>query len=1169
MSTRSIMVLGSVFAILTVTQPAWSQESRGTISGRVTDSSGSVVPGTSIEITNVATSVTVKTETNGLGDYLTPLLIPGEYRIAAEKTGFMRVVRSGITLNVNARLQLNLSLEVGAAAQTVTVTADLAQLDNLNASVGRVVGVREVRELPMNHGDPDNLIRLSGGVAFTDEPAKDQPWQSLNTAYAMAGSRSSRNEFTLDGASNTQRDVARGAIGQAWTPTGDSVAEFKVQTATFDATTGQTEGGVVNVSLKSGTNQFHGTMYYAKQTPSMNANLWFANMAGKPRADLKYNRVGGTFNGPVIIPKLYNGKNRTFFMFAYEYIKSIAVGGTAGGTVATVPTAAQRNGDLSALLKLGPHYQIYDPYTRTPAAGGRFGNQPLAGNIIPASRISPIARNILSYYPMPEQVGSADGGNNLDRSNGPSRVRHHTFLYKFDQNLGDRTRLMFRINTRRNDNLSVDYFGSGNPSLGAHFWHESAGFAFTANHSFSPSLILDIGVSDSGFVRAQDSHDAGRDFRIESLGFPASLQNAIAPPYQRFPWIYINGYNTLGSRVPLHKMTETRSGTVSLVKIAGSHQIRFGGEFRFYPYNENSGSASTATTLTFGESYTRGPLDNSPVAPRGQALASLLYGIPTGGSLTVPSNTDFAMSSKVWAGYFQDDWKVTRKLNLNLGLRYEIETSLTERYNRLVRGFAAAAVLPIEAQVLAKYAASPTPEIPVSQFSVRGGLTFAGVGGQPRGVNEMDTNNIMPRVGFAYSPDQRTVIRGGFGMYFGSLGTRLNDAIQTGFARYTEVVPSNDGGITFAGTLANPFPNGILQPLGAALGPMTNVGNAISFYNPKPAAARMHKYQVDIQREVFGGFVFSAGYLGNRGREIEVSRSPRALPNRYLSTSPTRDQTTINYLSANLPNPFNIPQFAGTGMAGSVIARSALLTPFPQFTGVSSFTYDGTSWYDALNVKVEKRFSHGYLVGLTYTFSKFIEATSLLNPGDAATAKVLSSQDYPHHIALSGLYELPFGRGRKFLSGISSVPQAVLGGWQLSYLYTYQSGLPISFGNVILTGDLHDVPLPKDQRDNYRWFNTSVFNQKSAEQLASNVRTLSARFGGIRADAYNYSDVSLLKKAQLSEKLNLEFRCEAINVFNQKTFDIPNTTPTATTFGWVTAQKNVPRRLQLTLRLQF
>jgi hypothetical protein len=347
------------------------------------------------------------------------------------------------------------------------------------------------------------------------------------------------------------------------------------------------------------------------------------------------------------------------------------------------------------------------------------------------------------------------------------------------------------------------------------------------------------------------------------------------------------------------------------------------------------------------------------------------------------------------------------------------------------------------------------------------------------------------------------------------------------------------------------------------------VGNAISFYNPKPLAARMQKYQVDIQREVFGGFVLSAGYLGNRGREIEVIRSPRALPNRYLSTSPTRDQTTINYLSANLPNPFNIPQFAGTGMAGSVIARSALLTPYPQYTGISTFSYDGTSWYDALNVKIERRFSRGYLVGLTYTFSKFIEATSLLNPGDAATAKVLSSQDYPHHMALSGLYELPFGRGRKYLSGMSGVPQAVLGGWQLSYLYTYQSGLPINFGNLILTGDLHDVPLPKSQRNNYRWFNTSVFNQKSAEQLASNVRTLSPRFGGIRADAYNYSDLSLLKKAQLSEKLNMEFRCEAINVFNQKTFDIPNTTPTATTFGWITAQKNVPRRLQLTLRLQF
>jgi len=407
-------------------------------------------------------------------------------------------------------------------------------------------------------------------------------------------------------------------------------------------------------------------------------------------------------------------------------------------------------------------------------------------------------------------------------------------------------------------------------------------------------------------------------------------------------------------------------------------------------------------------------------------------------------------------------------------------------------------------------------------------------------------------------------------MYFGSLGVRQSDPIQPGFSQVTQIVPSNDGGVTFAASLADPFPNGFLQPTGSSLGALTGVGNSISFFNPHPAAPRLMKYELDIQRELPGSFVMSVGYLGSRGTDLEVSRTLSALPNQYLSQSPARDQTTINYLSTNLPSPFaGIPQFSGTGLTGSVISRSALLAPYPQFGGVSYYTYDGKSWYDALNVKFEKRFSHGYLVSMTYTFSKFIEATSLLNAGDAAPVRAISTQDFPHHIALSAVYELPFGRGRRLLPKLNSVAQALIGGWDTSYVYTYQSGPPIPFSNVILTGNLHDVPLPNDQRSAERWFNTSVFNRNTAEQLASNLVTLSPRFAGIRSEAYNYWDMSLLKDVKLREKMTLEFRAEALNVFNQVTFGPPITSPTSTTFGQATAQRNVPRRIQLTLRLQF
>jgi hypothetical protein len=1147
--------------------PGWSQESRGTVLGRVTDSSGLVVPDATVQISNIATGVTVKGSANGEGNFFFSFLIPGTYQIIAEKTGFKRFQRDGIEVHVNDRLEVNIPLQLGVVSDTVTVTEEAPLLDTTSASVGRVVDSKEVRELPMNHGDPDNLIRLSGGVAFTDSPSKDQPWQMLNTAYAMAGQKSSTNEFTLDGASNTLHDVARGSVAEAWTPTGDSVAEFKVQTATFDASTGQTQGAVVNVSLKSGTNQFHGTAYWAKQMPNFNANLFFANIAGQKIGNFHYNRVGGTLNGPVIIPKLYNGKNRTFFMVAYEYIKST----TIAGTIATVPTAANRTGDFSALLKLGANYQIYDPFTRVPAANGRFSNSPLPGNIIPANQISPIAKNILSYYPLPDPTGgTSDFGNNLNRSQWPSRIPYDTQLYKFDQVVSDRNRFMFRLNKNYHESNDTDYFGFTNPALGAFFWTEAAGFAADDVHSFSSTLVMDIRISDTRFVRAQKPEVAGQNFMLSSLGFPTSIENQIQPGFHEFPAITMTGYTSLGSRTPLFKQTQTQSLTVSFDKIKGAHDFKSGGEYRRYPDNQWSGSSSTGLLLGFTEAYNQGPLDSSAASPRGQALAALLYGLPSSGTLTIPAASNFADVSSVIAGYLQDNWKVTRKLTLNLGLRYELESPMTERYNRAVYGFDPTAAQPFSAQVKANYALNPTPEISASAFSVNGGLTFAGVNGNSRALYARDTNNVMPRFGFAYSANPKTVVRGGYGIYFGSLGTRMQDAIQTGFIQNTTVIPTLDGGQTFSATLGSLFPNGFLPAVGSAAGALTNMGNALTFNPYHPVAARLQKFQVDIERELPGQVLLDIGYMGARDNDLEIVRSLSALPDQYLSTTGVRDQATINYLTANLPNPFTTPEFNGTGRAGSVISRAALLSPFPQFTSVSAYDYDGKASYNAMNVRIEKRFSHGFMAQANYTFSKFIESTSYLNPGDPLPTRAISNQDFPHHVSISGILELPFGKGRKFLSSSHSVAGVVLGGWQLAPVYTYQSGAAIGFGNSLLTCPISQVPISGKNNDKvYQWFNTSCFNRVSSQQLANNLITLSPRFGGIRADAYNYFDASIMKSTRIHERLAVEVRVEVLNLLNQVTFAAPNTSPTSTSFGQVTAQSNVPRRMQFTLRLQF
>jgi hypothetical protein len=1192
---RSVTVL---FISLTAST-VWSQESQGTILGRITDSSNLVVPGADVQITNVATTVTVQTVSNGAGNYSAPFLTPGTYRITVKKAGFKNVVRDGVVLNLNDRIEINVPLELGATTETITVTADTPLLDTTNASVGRVIGFRELRELPAEHGDPDNLIKLSLGVGFTDNPSKDQPWQSLNASYAMAGQHGALNEFTLDGTSNTLHDQGRGSIAQAWTPPGDAVAEYKVQTASFDATTGQTQGGVINVSLKSGTNQFHGTAYWGKETTSMNANLFFSNANNIPIAGLQYNREGGTFSGPVIIPKLYNGKNRTFFLFAYENIHSVTNLTGADAPVDTVPTDAERLGDFSALLKLGANYQIYDPLTITgPNASGRYTHSPLPGNIIPSNLINPISAKIFAcdpskvtllayvstpqttcYYPRPTSAGTIDGGNNYVPSSWPSRIPYHSELYKFDQVLGAKNRLMVRANFRYHTVNDSDQFGFNNPAMGAFFWNESEQYAIDDTHAFSPTLVMDIRISDARFLRAQKPTPAGQNWDLTQLGFPSYIENAIAPQFRQFPAILISdaaassGQQEVGARTYLYKQTQTREATVTFDKIKGNHDFKFGIDYRQYPDNQISGSNATDLTLSYGTTYTNGPLDNSPASPRGQGMASFLYGIPTSGSLQLPAASNFADMSWLYAPFFQDSWKVTRRLTLTLGVRYEYETAETERYNRAALGFDPNAAMPWASQVQANYAANPTPEIPASQFLLTGGLTFPSVNGHGQKLYNADTNNIMPRLGFAYSITPKTVIRGGFGAYFGSLGTRLQDVIQnSGFLATTNVITSVNGGVSYLANNNNPFPNGFVQPTGATLGAQTNMGNAISFFNQNPRSARLAKFQMDIEHEFPGHVLLDVGYAGSRNNDLEVTRSLSPLPNQYLSTSPFRDQATINYLTANVPNPFfGVPQFAGSTRGGSnTIARSVLLSPYPQFAGISYFSYDGKGWYDALNVRVEKRFSHGFMAQMTYTFSKYLEAVTLLNPGDAAPSKAPSNQDYPHHVAIAGIYEFPFGPGRHFLGNVHGVAKVLLSNWQIAPIYTYQSGVALGFGNAILTCPLSQIPISgKNTSKIGQWFNTSCFNRNPAQQLANNLITMSPRFGGIRGDAYNSWDASLIKDTAVRENVHLELRFEALNVFNQVNFAAPNTTPTSAAFGQVTAQNNVPRHLQLSLRVKF
>jgi hypothetical protein len=1145
----------------------FGQETRGSITGRITDPTGAVVAGVSVYATNTASNVVASTQSTSEGNYSIPYLLPGKYRLTAELAGFKTFVRENIEIRIDDRINLDFALEVGEISERVTVTAEVPMLESTTASMGQVIDQRRVAELPVAHGNPFLLMQLSAGVVYTQNAGLDRPFEPTHiVGYSMDGVRANKSEITLDGVQNST--VKRGTTDTiaGYTPPADIVQEFKVQTMPFDASVGHTQGGVTSITLKSGGNELHGSAYWGLLNPALNANLFFANKAGQPKGDFTYNRWGGSLTGPVYIPKLHNGRDRTFFTYGYEGIhEGRAMGAAYGSGTLTVPTEAQRGGDFSALLKLGSQYQIYDPFTRQPAPNGRTTVQPLAGNIIPASRISPIAKKLLSYWALPNAAGTADGLNNLIRVNDPEVITYYNHVARIDHAFSERHRMFGRVNTYRRFSYSSDWFRS-EATGGDSDWRQYAA-SLDDVYQISPTTLLNVRY---GFFRLQihQSPLNGKGFDLTSLGFPKNYTDAIDASYRAFPAISITGYTGSQDNWFRDPMAN-QSLEAHLTAVRANHTIRFGGDARQYRTYHYVWNNSSSGAFSFGNSWTNGPFDNSPSAPIGQGLAGMLFGLPTGGG--VDRNASFAEQSTVWSLYFQDDWRLTPKLTVNLGLRYELEGPLTERWDRSIRGFDFTTPSPLDAQVRANYARRPIPEVPAEQFRLMGGLTFANIGGQPRTLWTRDKDNFMPRVGMAYQWNAKTVIRGGFGVYYGALGLQRGDVNQNGFSQRTNLVPSLDSGLTFVATLANPFPGGIQEPRGAADGLLTFAGRGISFFDESPKAPVQQRWQFSVQRELPQRVLVEVAYVGNHGDDIQTSRDLRPLPLEYLSRTFYRDTATINYLSEQVPNPF-AGLLPGTSLNGNNISRSYLLSSgnYPHFTGLSTTENEGYSWYHALQVRSERRFAAGWTVTANYLWSKNMEATGRLNGQLSPLEYVISDQDRPHRFVVSSIVELPFGKGRRFLNGPSAAVDKIVGGWQVQGIYTAQSGQALGFGNALFIGDIHDITLPKSERRVERWFNTGAgFERASNRQLGSNYRVMPSRFNDVRSDGINSFDLSALKNTKIGERFNAQFRAEFLNAFNHTLFGNPNTSPTSSAFGQVTTQRGYPRRIQFGLKLLF
>lgn len=1125
-----------------------AQEFRSTLSGRVTDGSGASIPAVRISAVSTETGSRFQTQSGQEGLYVLPFLAPGSYHVSAEQDGFKTYKQDGIQIGTNTRVTVDIRLELGSQAESVTVTADAALLTTATASVGQVITSAQIENMPLNGRSPLSLAQLAYGVVPTSDPRLARPFDNNQTSqFSMGGGQTQSNELLLDGSPDMSRSRR-----VAYSPPMDAVTEVKIEAFQADAAYGNTAGGTVNVVTKSGTNEFHGSAYEFNQVSALKATPFFTNAAGQKKPVTRFNQFGVTLGGPVSIPKLYDGRNRLFFFFGYEGIRQ----SEPEPLFSTVPTAEQRTGDFSKLLNVSGAYQLYDPLTGI-GEGNRIRRQSIPGNVIPADRISPVARRVLEFYPLPNQPGTADGRQNYFSNT----VRSDTFssyLGRLDANLSDRHKLFW--NMRTNHRLESRGNRFNNIATGNFLTRENWGSSFDDVYTFTPTLLLNTRLSWNRYIDANTRPSTGFDFA--SLGLPESLRASSTRLV--LPIFNFGEYQDIGNSGGDSTPFDTYQIFTTLTKVAGRQSFKFGADLRRQVESSNNFGNSSGT-YDFNSAWTRGPLDNSPEAPIGQDLAAFLLGFPTGGNFQV--NATRTQSAHYFAFFVQDDVRLRQHLTINAGLRYEKETGTTERFDRTVSGFDYGAANRVTEAARRAYAANPNSLLPISNFNPAGGLTFAGP--DRRQVYSTYSHAIAPRLGITWSPaalGTNTVIRAGGGLFYAGIGT--TGIQQPGFSQTTPLAANVNNFLRPVLSLANPYPNGILQPDGASLGVNTFLGQNVTFTQPVFGQPYTWRWNFNIQRQIGSDAVVEVGYLGSRSAKLTENRDLNFVPLNLLSRSPVRDQATIDRLTAVVPNPF-AGLLPGTSLNGATTTLEQLVRPYPQFPGQAGVRVEGLSHgisrFHMLQVRAEKRLASGFQLLANFQWSKMLEATERLNAADPVLHYRIANEDRSYRLVLSGSYDLPFGRGKALGASAGPWLNRLIGGWRLNGIYIVQPGAPVEWGNVLyLGGDLN-----WEARNLERTFDVTRFNQNPREQLDRNVRTFSRAFPGYRGHGVNNLDASVFKEVPITERLQAQLRLEAFNAFNRTQFNAPELSPTNTNFGRITSAANLPRSLQLALRLRW
>jgi len=1136
-----------------------AQETTASVTGHVLDPAGAVVSGAKITAKMVTTGASYSTESDSTGLYRLPFLKPGPYEFTIEKPSFRGIVRTGIELTVAQKAVMDFTLEIGAVSQTVSVVGNAPLVQAESGDRNWTIGSQRLSAVTLRGMNSIETTWSAPGVTVTGSATKLRPFdtagsqgENINGGQSGQNGQTSGNLVLVDGVSSNTHGV-----GIGFNPISDAVQEIAVQATMYDAQYGWSTGGVVNTITRSGTNEYHGDAYEYLQNTHLNANSWGNNRNGIPRIPWHINMYGGSVGGPII-------KNKLLAFFAFQQIKQVQ----PDPFVTSIPTAAMAAGDFSHVFTSGGALQtIYDPLT-TVCSGGSCVRQAFPGNVIPADRINPVAKSVLGYLPAPNAVGNARTGLGNLVNTGASRKFVDNFPEyngRLDYNYSDGTQLSFRYSVNRLDETRGYHFSTisklnqAETSGNSPFSRANTAFTFQATHTFNPTTTLEFRTGMDHFTSTSGS-TISQGFNVSGLGFSPQFVTQASPWFPKFTW---NGYEGAGSNPEGVTPSDlTYSTELVLAKTFNRHNIKAGFQNMEIAENVISPGYSAGYFNFSGNFTTADPLHQSGAT--GNSVADFLLGDAAGGF--IQRQSDPALMEHLWSVFVQDDIHVSNRLTLNLGLRWDYLGPLSDRFNALTRGFCATCASPLQ----------------VPGMNLNGGLLFAGTRDTPRGIFDPHYNNFGPRVGFAYRLGDSTVLRGGYGMVYGQ--AMDNPGAAPGFSQTTSMLTSVQTGIPY-NTLTNPFPQGVLSPVGSVGGLATSIGQGIAFADPQMNIPRTQQYSFEIQRRFGANWLVSAAYVGSRSARLPVNQQLNYLPLAAL-------QQGAAALTASVPNPFlnvaaNSPYrslMQGTFLGAPTIQQQQLLLPYPQFGGITDlFTPVGWSKYNSLQLELIKRLSAGLDFSVAYTWEKTMQALSYLNPTDSQLAPVISPFDVPQQLKLSSVWYLPFGRGKHFGSSAGPLTERLLGGWSISATARLQQGMPInSPSGVAPTGHPASIASPTLNH----WFNTCT-------RLANGTTTncgadaqpawmalqpfqlvgWSPYLNSVRRPGIDSLDLSVAKATTIKERYSLMFRADFINATNTpQWFNGPDTNAFSGTFGAIanySTPSNDPRVIMLSLRFQF